>query len=121
MPSSIAKGNYYRLRTRKWLESLGYTVENAEVTQRIVTKDGLVLFKKRDLWGADLLVRDESNIIFVQVKTNKGDLAKGMRELSKGPWPLFVGRWVCWWPPRRRLEIGPEIVEVKDAENGQGV
>ena len=112
-----SKGNYYRLRTKKWLEEKGYLVENAEKSQRIVTKDRTtgelkVLFIKKDIWGADLIARNAESLVFVQVKANKGDISKGMKELSRGPWPPSVGRWVAYWPPRRRMAEGPEIVEV---------
>jgi hypothetical protein len=124
MGSNVAKGNYYRLRTKKWLQSLGYLVENLERQQRVVKKNELgedsVFFLKFDIWGADLIARNEEHVLFVQVKTNEGDVARGIKELNKGPWPGSVDRWVVYWPKRRKFKVGPEIIEVgeeKDKES----
>ena len=95
--SKISKGNYYRLKTKKWLEKDGWTVENLEKTQRIFTKDKGVLFIKSDLWGADLIAVNGIDIIFVQCKTHKSDISKGIKELSRVPWPASVKRWVVRW------------------------
>ena len=119
--TKIAKGNYYRLRTKKWLESLGFLVENLERSQRIQTVDKQtgkehVLFIKRDIWGADLIARDRDHILFVQVKTNKAHISQGMKELNRGPWPTFVARWVVYWPPRRLMKQGPDITEVGEED-----
>lgn len=112
--AKVNKGNYYRKRTKDWLESEGYTVEIAEVAQRVYrrnkdTGELDVLYLKRDLWGADLVARNADHLIFIQVKSNPGDITRGIRQLSRGPWPPFVGRWVVYWPPRRRLREGPEV------------
>ena len=107
--SKIQKGNYYRLKTKKWLEKDGYLVENLEKNQRIFTK-GQVIFIKRDLWGGDLVAKNDKEIIWIQCKTNKVDISKGIKELSQTIWPPFVKRWVVIWPYKARE---PEVVEVK--------
>ena len=91
-----------------------------EKTQRIVTKDDkgkqFVLFQKKDLWGADLVARNREELIWVQVKSNKGDIGRGIKQLSEDEnWPDsdVVKRWVICWEPRVRE---PEIVEVIIAE-----
>ena len=106
------KGNYYRNRTRDWLRSEGYEVEVCEVSYRVFTKSAVV-FHKRDLWGADLIaVSRDDELIVVQVKANRGHIARGIKELGSAPWPSIVKKWVCWWPPRQQLVQGPEITEV---------
>ncbi len=120
MPSSVAKGNYYRRRTKEWLESQGFTVAVLETTFRIFTTDKAtgqprIIFSKRDVWGADLCCRDAERLVFVQVKANAGDISKGLKELSVGPWPPTVERWVAHWPTGRRLKEGPDITEVPSA------
>ncbi len=112
--STVQKGTYHRKRTQEWLESLGYTVTPLEFKRRVYLppKAGQgerVLYQTYDVWGSDLCARNEDHLIFIQVKANAGDIAKGVRELSQGPWPRSVGRWVCHWPARRRLKDGPEI------------
>lgn len=116
--SAVTKGNYYRARTREWLESQGFLVEVLERSQRIVVRDKRtqeprVIFIKRDVWGADLVARNAERLVFIQVKSNAGDIAKGMKELSQGPWPASVERWVAHWPKGRRMVEGPEVVEVR--------
>lgn len=110
--SKVSKGNYYRRRTKEWLESLGFWVENLERQQRIYRPGNQVMFIKRDIWGADLIARNEERVIFIQVKSNKSHITQGIKEISKGPWPSHVERWVVYWPSRRRLTDGPDIVEI---------
>ena len=80
--NKVKKGNYYRLKTKKWFEKEGYVVEVAEKNQRIWTKKG-VIFIKKDLWGADLIAKNKFEMIFIQCKTNKVDINKGIMELKK--------------------------------------
>ena len=103
----VRKGSYYRLKTKKWLEKDGYLVENLEKSQRIFTKSR-VIFIKNDLWGSDLIAKNGKEMIFVQNKTNKGDISKGIKELNKTIWPPFIKKWVVIWKPRARE---PEVIE----------
>jgi len=107
--SKISKGNYYRLKTKKWLEADGYLVETLEKLQRIFVK-GQVFFAKKDIWGGDLVAKNNKEIIWIQCKTNKVDINKGLKELNATIWPSFVKRWVVIWPLRARE---PEVVEIK--------
>ena len=129
MASRTSKGNYHKKRTKEWLESQGFTVALLETTFRIFTTDKKtgapkVIFVKRDVWGADCMARNAERLIFVQVKANAGDISKGLKELSDGPWPPGVERWVAHWPERRRSSEGPDITEVPGArargERNQG-
>jgi hypothetical protein len=113
--SKASKGNYYRKRTRDWLESLGYLVEISEITRRNFIGKDKVIYTKRDFWGADLIARNAEDLIFVQVKSNKAHISQGMKELNKGLWPGYVKRWVVYWPPRRRMVDGPDVVDVVEA------
>ena len=105
--SSTAKGNYYRKKTINFLEKQGYEVEILEKNQRLM-KNGRVLFIRRDIWGSDLIAKNEDEIIFIQCKTNRGDIAKGIKELNRTHWPSFVKRWVVIWTPRARE---PEVID----------
>ena len=118
--SAQRKGRYYLIKSRDWMRDKGYEVEIVEKTQRIVTREPNgkqhVLFAKRDLWGADLVARNKEEIIWIQVKSNRGDIAKGIKQLSVDDlWPedSCVKRWVVYWEPRTRE---PEIVEVVEEE-----
>lgn len=114
--STHAKGNYYRLRTKKWLEAQGYKVVPMEIQRRIFipAKPGFperVIFTKLDLWGADLLASNGRELIAVQVKTHITDTARGVRALCAAPWPDSVVLWVVRWPFRGRE---PVITDAKE-------
>ena len=109
MVNKVQKGNYYRLKVKKWLEADGYLVENLEHSQRIFTK-GRVIFIRKDIWGADLIAKNEKELIFVQVKSNKTHISSGIKELCSTVCPRFVKRWVVVWTPRARE---PEVIECK--------
>jgi hypothetical protein len=109
-----AKGNYHRVRTEQWLKAQGYTVGKVETQSRIFKRDLLgkpeFLFRKSDLWGGDLVAKNETELVWIQVKANAGDIASGKHQLLKAaPWPKFVQLWVVHWPERRRLSDGPDI------------
>ena len=115
MVNKNQKGNYHRLKTRKWLEGLGYAVEYMEHRQRIVQRDrrtgeDRAFYVAHDIWGADIAAMNGEELIFVQVKANAGDVAKGMKELAAHPYPPCVSLWVVHWPHRARE---PQITEVE--------
>lgn len=119
MANKVKKGNYYRLRTKKYLQGHGFVVENLEKTQRIYQEDKTtgekkVIFVKRDLWGADLIAKDDEDLIFIQVKTNRGDISTGIKELMATPWPgsKNILLWVVYW------ERGSREPEIHDAREG---
>jgi hypothetical protein len=110
-----AKGNYHRNKTKEWLETQGYIVAPLESTKRIYlpAKNGepeKVIFSKTDIWGSDLVARNENHVVFVQVKANASHISQGIKDLSHGPWPASVARWVVHWPERRRTVQGPDII-----------
>ena len=114
MVSKIKKGNYYRLRTKKWFEDHGYCVEVLERRKGVFIKDkktgqGKIIFTATDIFGSDLLAMKETEIIFIQVKTHQGDVLKGLNEFLKYPFPSFVKRQVVRWELRARE---PEIKEL---------
>jgi hypothetical protein len=104
------KGDYYRYKTKKWFQDLGYKTEYLEQRQRIYTK-GKVIFVKRDLFASDGLSMNEDLMIFWQCKLNKKNIADAIKEFSKFPFPdsKEVERWIVVWEPRKRE---PEIIKV---------
>lgn len=111
----VRKGNYYRLRTKKFLEKEGYLVENLEKSQRLFIKgknppyDDKVIFIKKDIFGGDLIAMKKDELIFVQCKSNSVDINKGVNEFKKFPFPDFVKKWVVYWQPRSKE---PNITEI---------
>ena len=114
MVNKIQKGNYYRLKTKHWLESEGYLVEKIERRIPIpiidkITGQKKVVFVARDLFGADLVAMNKKEIIFIQCKTHASDVLDGMNKLLEYPYPPLVKRWVARWIPGAKE---PTITEV---------
>lgn len=117
MPSKIGnnnakKGTYYKARTKKWLEGKGYVVGSLEKMFPIMRPGKTAFFIKQDQFGSDLLAVGSSDLIFVQVKLNRKNIAVAHKEFAKFPWPSSkaVKRWIVVW------EVGghePEIIVAK--------
>lgn len=113
--SSTSRGNYYKRKTKAFLEADGYTCVPAERSQRIVIpakekgQDVRVLFRKTDLLASDIIAMNGEEILFVQSKLGRKNIAEGIKEFHKFPFPrseqirclLFI------WEPRVRE---PEII-----------
>src|SRR6185436_8702979 len=65
--SNVARGAYYKGRTRKWLIEMGWQVADLEVIRYV----GAGIPVKRDQFGADLLAVSAKRLLFVQVKSGK--------------------------------------------------
>lgn len=102
------KGNYYKLKTKKWFIDKGYFCDYLEKAQRIFTK-GKVIFIKRDVAGADGMAMNGKEIIFWQSKLTGHNIAQAIKEFHKFPYPEFVKRWVIVWTKGKGE---PQIVEV---------
>jgi len=104
------KGNYYKIKTKKWFEKQGYFCDYLEKLQRIYDKKrDKVIFIKKDIAGADGFAMNGEEIIFWNAKFNKDNIAKGIREFIRYPYPKFVQRWIIVWERGKRE---PEIVEI---------
>lgn len=104
------KGNYYRLRTKKWLQKKGFKVETLERIKRYVDKKGVMRFAKSDLWGADLIAANKEQMIFVNSVFGRSHISPHIKEFLKYPYPLFVELWVVVWEKGARE---PEIIEAR--------
>lgn len=107
MKSNKAKGDYYRRKTVKYLEDLGYQVATIEKLQRCFIK-GRPIFLKKDVFGADLLAMNSEKIIFVQVKFSsegKFSVSTVKKEFDKYTFAPFVEKWLVMWEPRKQPNI----------------
>jgi len=104
--NAAAKGSYYKLRTKRWLETKGYAVAFMERIQWIPKGHGHMIPVKRDQFGADLLAMNRDEMILVQVKFGKGSRAAARRTFDTFPIPPFVSTWIVSWEARART---PEI------------
>lgn len=106
--SNVAKGAYYKGRTKKWLESKGWQVGDLEVVRwvgRSASSQGFPV--KRDQFGSDLIAVSRLGILFVQVKGGKtatGNFPAARREFEAFTWPTHgnVNRILVAWTPRAR-------------------
>jgi hypothetical protein len=100
--SASQKGNYYKLRTKKWLEAKGYSVAFLERMLWIPpkVKGDRMIPVKRDQFGADLLAVNHDEIIFVQVKLNRKNIAAGRHEFARYTFPPSTQRWIVIWEPK---------------------
>lgn len=102
--SAAAKGSYYKLRTKRWLEAQGYVVAYLERLLWIPNKKDLsrMIPVKQDQLGSDLLAMNVEELIFVQVKLGTSGVAKAVKTFATFPFPPTVQRWVVCWTPRAR-------------------
>lgn len=107
MATKQSKGNYYRLKTKKFLEADGYEVANAEVKKPVPIK-GRLVWIATDIFASDLIAMNGKEILFVQVKANRTDISKAVIAFSKHKFPKTIRKIAVWWPPRAAV---PEIFE----------
>jgi hypothetical protein len=106
MTSAVARGSYYKRRSKAWLEARGYTVAHLERMFQVAPGR----FVKRDQLGADLLAVDDRGVSFVQVKMGGATWRKrGLSSARKAfePYPLPDGtqQVIHVWEPRARAPI----------------
>lgn len=112
MASNNSRGNYYKRKTKEWLEKRGYTVQLTEFTTTRPIGGGKVIWVKRDVFGSDGIAMNGEEIIFWNAKSiTTGRLAieksEGKKEYRKYPFPPTVKRHLYIWEPRKQ----PIIIE----------
>lgn len=95
--SNVAKGIYYKRKTKKYLEGLGFTVEYSERTIPI----SRYRFIRKDIFGADLIAMDGKEIWFVNSVFGMGNIAAHRKGFAQYPFPPHVKRIVVQWPVKR--------------------
>jgi hypothetical protein len=108
MPSAVAKGQQWKLRTKRWLEQQGYAVAFLERVLHVQGKHGLIPVK-RDQMGSDLLAVSRDKVLFCQVKggaSRRGQLAASRQAFSTYPLAPCCEAWIVLWAPHAR---DPEI------------
>jgi len=112
MATNAGRGAYYKGRSKKHLERAGYQVADMELVRTVWTPNGPVP-TKRDQWGSDLVAKNSSETVYVQVKSvamrRRPDVAAAMRAfIAAGPWPPHTRRVVHVW---RKFDAAPEVIE----------
>lgn len=109
MASTVSRGNYYKLRTKAYLESKGYSVQLTEFVSARPIGGGRMIWSKKDVFGSDGIAMNGKDIIFWNAKatTDKviGGIAShkysGLVEYKKYPFPKFVKLHLYIWRPRQ--------------------
>jgi hypothetical protein len=101
-------GNYYKIKTRKFLEDEGWKVEYLEKMMRVITKDKRILFIKKDLLESDGYAYNDKQFVLWN-STTKEHVAEHLRRYEAMGLPPFIDCWVVVWKPRS--QDPPEIVE----------
>lgn len=104
------KGQHYKLRSKKWLESQGYSVAFLE-RMMWIPRQGKLIPIKRDQFGSDLLAMSATSVVFVQVKLGRSNISKAKKEFEKYKFPVFAQRQIHVWNLRGKE---PEIINVND-------
>lgn len=111
MISAVAKGQYWKGRTKRFLEERGYQVAFLERVLWLQTARGRIPVK-RDQFASDLLAVNTDEVIFIQVKggaTRRSQLAAARKAFAQFAFPAGTQQWIVCWAPRARL---PEVVVV---------
>lgn len=110
MPSTVSRGSYYKKKTQRYYESLGYQVQLTEFTTMLFI-GGRKIFKKIDIFGSDMIAMNDKEIIFINSKhaTTKESLQKviyqGKKEFLKYRFPPSVKLHLAVWQLRKPVEI----------------
>lgn len=108
--NTIAKGNRYKYKTKKWLESQGFLVEYSEMVRYFFDrKKGVRIPIKKDLFYSDLIAIRSDVILFVQAKVNKRNLSLAKANFKRLAMPQNCEKWIVVWIPRKRE---PEIIKI---------
>jgi len=117
MPSAVAKGQYWKTRTKRFLERAGYQVAFLERVLWIQGPAGRIPVK-RDQFASDLLAVNRDEVVFVQVKgglTWRSQLAAARSAFTRFAFPVGTKQWIVCWAPRARR---PEVIVVSQGPCG---
>jgi len=110
MTTNTSRGNYYKRKTREYLEKLGFTVQLTEFVSSRPIGGGRMIWTKKDVFGADGIAMNGEDIIFWNSKSiTTGRLAieksEGKKEFRRYPFPKCVKLHLYIWEPRKQPVI----------------
>lgn len=108
--STTSKGNYYKDKTKKWYEKLGYMVQITEFMCGRQIPGGKIIYQKRDIFGSDGIAMNGKEIIFwnsTHSTTGRRaiELSEKKAEFLKYPFPPHVKLQIVFWEPRKKPQI----------------
>lgn len=110
MASTTSKGNYYKVKTKKYLESLGYEVQMTEFVSARPIGGGRMIWTKKDVFSADMIAMNGEEILFVNAKSTTRERVSGIskhsyqgrNEFAKHRFPPCVKRQLYVWIPKEK-------------------
>lgn len=114
MASTVSRGNYYKTKTKKYFEKLGYDTQITEfMCGRPISKNKII-YVKRDVFGSDGISMNGTEIIFWNSKhTVTGNISnvksEGKKEFEKYPFPKYIKCQLVIWQPKQKL---PTIIDI---------
>lgn len=113
MASTTSRGNYYKVKTKEYFESLGYVVQLTEFMCGRMIGPGKIIYVKKDVFGSDGIAMNGQEIIFWNSKAANEDTlythkSNAKQEFAKYPFPESVKKQTVIWLPRRK----PIIVDL---------
>lgn len=110
---SNKKGNYYKHKTKAWLDEEGYYTEYTEViTRQFNPKTNSLAYRKRDIFACDGISMNHNQIVFWNSVLGKNGISKHYKKFKEIPFPPIDGIkvWIIVWEKGARQ---PEIVDVE--------
>lgn len=113
MASTTSRGNYFKAKTKKYFESLGYETQITEFVCGRQIAPNKIIYVKKDVFSSDGISMNGKDIIFWNSKhTTTGNIANekssGKKDFSKHNFPLSVKRQLIIWQPRQKK---PTIID----------
>lgn len=114
MPSTTARGNYYKKKTKEWFEKRGYETQLTEFNCGRMIAPGKMIYVKKDVFSSDGISMNGKEIIFWNSKhsTSKDSerhvIGYGKEDYKRHNFPPFVKRQLVVWQLRRKE---PEIID----------
>lgn len=108
------KGNYYKLKSKPWLQDKGYHVDYLERYVRFKDKKGKLLMIRYDIVGADGLAVSDSEFILWNSILGRANINRAIKKFLEFPNPPFVKRWILVW---EKGAHDPEIIDVAEVKN----
>lgn len=102
--NSNKAGQYYKTKTKKYFEGLGYTVVYAE-TMRVIRRGHFTHYVKQDMLGADVLAVNDKEAILANSVLGRTNVSKHIREFEKYPSGGMKRMVVIWEKGCREPEI----------------
>lgn len=115
MRSTREKGTYYVHKTKKWLEARGFKPVNSEIVEKLqrITIGRKVIWGKKDLFGADIVVTNKDVMLFCQSKLGKGNVSEAFKTFEKYEFPCCVKKLIFVW---KKYGREPLVIQVMNAE-----